>query len=210
MCIAGLTSSTEGRIFLRGSEIEGTSRGMIVIFQDYARSLFPWRTVLKNVHFGLEKKAGLSRQEKDEIAREALNSVGLNGFENQYPWELSGGMQQRVALARGIAHRPDIMLMDEPFASVDAQTRAELEDTLLSVWRTFSQTILFVTHDIEEAIYLSRRVLVLSRRPAQILEQISIDLDHPRDQLSTREHAGFVKYRHQIYEMIKGKSRGSG
>ena len=142
-----------------------------------------------------------------EIARSALTSVYLTGFENHYPWELSGGMQQRVAIARGIAFNPNIMLMDEPFASVDAQTRSELEDTILEIWNQFSQTILLVTHDIEEAIYLADRVLVLSGRPSEIREEIRIDLERPRNQLTTKEDKRFIEYRHHIYTLIKEESQ---
>ena len=188
------------------TEIQSPPKEMILIFQDYSRSLFPWRTVLNNVLFVLEKK-NLSKKERLEIARSALISVHLNGFENHYPWELSGGMQQRVAIARGIAYNPDILLMDEPFASVDAQTRSDLEDTILEIWSRFSQTILLVTHDIEEAIYLADRVLVLSRRPSEIREEIKIDLERPRNQLTTKEDKRFIEYRRYIYTLIKEESQ---
>jgi NitT/TauT family transport system ATP-binding protein len=179
---------------------------MTLIFQDYSRSLFPWRTVLKNVLFVLEKK-NLSKEERIKIAKSALASVYLSGFENHYPWELSGGMQQRVAIARAIAFNPAILLMDEPFASVDAQTRSDLEDTILEIWSSFSQTILLVTHDIEEAIYLADRVLVLSGRPSEIREEIKIDLERPRNQLTTKENKRFIEFRHHIYTLIKEESQ---
>jgi NitT/TauT family transport system ATP-binding protein len=162
--------------------------------------------VLKNVLFVLEKK-NLSKKERLDIARSALSAVYLSGFENQYPWELSGGMQQRVAIARGIAFNPDILLMDEPFASVDAQTRSDLEDAILEIWSKFSQTILLVTHDIEEAIYLADRVLVLSGRPSEIREEIRIDLPRPRNQLTTKEDKRFIEHRHHIYTLIKEESQ---
>jgi NitT/TauT family transport system ATP-binding protein len=161
---------------------------------------------LNNVLFVLEKK-NLSKKERLEIAKSALTSVHLNGFENHYPWELSGGMQQRVAIARGIAFHPDILLMDEPFASVDAQTRSDLEDTILEIWSRYSQTILLVTHDIEEAIYLADRVLVLSRRPSEIREEIKIELERPRNQLTTKEDKRFIEYRRYIYTLIKEESQ---
>jgi NitT/TauT family transport system ATP-binding protein len=195
-----------GKVFINEKEIKSPPKEMILIFQDYSRSLFPWRTVLKNVLFVLEKKA-LSMKERLEIARSALASVYLTGFENHYPWELSGGMQQRVAIARAIAFNPNIMLMDEPFASVDAQTRSELEDAILEIWNRFSQTILLVTHDIEEAIYLADRVLVLSGRPSEIREEIKIDLERPRNQLATKEDKRFIEYRHHIYTLIKEESQ---
>ncbi|MBI3077037.1 MAG: ABC transporter ATP-binding protein [Deltaproteobacteria bacterium] len=207
MCLSGLLEPTAGEVLLHGRRVTAPPREMILIFQDYSRSLFPWRSVLKNVLFGLERKRGLRPPDRVDTARKALDQVGLNGFETMYPWELSGGMQQRVAIARGIAVAPEIMLMDEPFASVDAQTRAELEDTLLDIWQAGSQTILFVTHDIEESIYLADRVLVLSSRPSVILEEIRVELPRPRHQLVTREESAFLRYRHHIYELIKSQSQ---
>jgi NitT/TauT family transport system ATP-binding protein len=205
-CICHLLKPTMGKVFISEQEIKSPPKEMILIFQDYSRSLFPWRTVLKNVLFVLEKK-NLSKKERLEIARSALASVYLNGFENHYPWELSGGMQQRVAIARAIAYNPSILLMDEPFASVDAQTRSDLEDTILEIWNQFSQTILLVTHDIEEAIYLADRVLVLSGRPSEIREEIRIDLGRPRNQLTTKEDNRFIEYRHHIYTLIKKENQ---
>jgi NitT/TauT family transport system ATP-binding protein len=205
-CVCHLLKPTAGKVFVNKKEIRSPPKEMILIFQDYSRSLFPWRTVLKNVLFVLEKK-DLSKRERMEIAKSALASVYLTGFENHYPWELSGGMQQRVAIARAIAFNPDILLMDEPFASVDAQTRSDLEDTILEIWSRFSQTILLVTHDIEEAIYLADRVLVLSQRPSEIREEIQIDLERPRNQLTTKEDKRFIEYRHYIYTLIKEESQ---
>src|SRR5258706_13157680 len=131
-----------------------------------------WRSVLGNVRFGLEGRKGVSRAEMDADARRHLELVGLRGFERHYPWELSGGMQQRVAIARALARKPEVLLMDEPFGSLDALTRIELEDTLLRLWETLRTTILFVTHDIEEAVYFSNRIYVLSRRPAQHVDPV--------------------------------------
>lgn len=201
-CVCQLLKPSAGKVFIKEKEINSPPKEMILIFQDYSRSLFPWLTVLKNVLFVLEKK-NLSKKERLEIARSALTSVRLDGFDNHYPWELSGGMQQRLAIARGIAFNPDILLMDEPFASVDAQTRSDLEDTILDIWSRFSQTILLVTHDIEEAIYLADRILVLSHRPSEIREEIRIDLERPRNQLTTKEDKRFIEYRHYIYTLIK-------
>jgi NitT/TauT family transport system ATP-binding protein len=205
-CVCHLLKPTAGKVFVNDKEIHSPPKEMILIFQDYSRSLFPWRTVLKNVLFVLEKK-DLSKKERMGIAKSALASVYLTGFENHYPWELSGGMQQRVAIARAIAFNPDILLMDEPFASVDAQTRSDLEDTILEIWSRYSQTILLVTHDIEEAIYLADRVLVLSQRPSEIREEIQIDLERPRNQLTTKEDKRFIEYRHYIYTLIKEESK---
>ncbi len=205
-CICHLMKPSTGKVFINEKEIESQPKEMILIFQDYSRSLFPWRTVLKNVLFVLEKK-NLAKKERIDIAMSALAAVYLTGFENHYPWELSGGMQQRVAIARAIAFNPDILLMDEPFASVDAQTRSDLEDTILEIWHKFSQTVLLVTHDIEEAIYLADRVLVLSGRPSEICEEIPIDLARPRNQLKSKEDKRFIEYRHHIYTLIKENSR---
>ena len=205
-CICHLLEPTTGKVFINGKEIQSPPKEMILIFQDYSRSLFPWLTVLKNVLFVLEKK-NLTKKERIDTAKSALAAVYLSGFENHYPWELSGGMQQRVAIARAIAFNPDILLMDEPFASVDAQTRSDLEDTILEIWSRFSQTVLLVTHDIEEAIYLADRVLVLSGRPSEIREEIPIDLERPRNQLKSKEDKRFIEYRHHIYTLIKEGSR---
>ena len=205
-CVCHLLKPSTGKVFINEKEIHGPPKEMVLIFQDYSRSLFPWYTVLKNVLFVLEKK-NLSKEERIKIAKSALASVYLSGFENHYPWELSGGMQQRVAIARAIAFNPAILLMDDPFASVDAQTRSDLEDTILEIWNQFSQTILLVTHDIEEAIYLADRVLVLSGRPSEIREEIRIDLERPRNQLTTKEDKRFIEYRHYIYTLIKEESQ---
>jgi len=203
MTLSCLTEPTGGKILVKDREVAAPPPEMAVVFQDYGRSLFPWRTVLRNVTFGLESKKQLSTADRTEIAMRAIRDVGLAGFEQHYPWQLSGGMQQRVAIARALAYEPDILLMDEPFASVDAQARTELEDLLLGIWEKFSQTILFVTHDIEEAVYLSDRVFVLSARPASIINAMSVDLGRPRDQLATRELPAFWKYRHEIYRIIR-------
>ncbi len=201
-CIAGLRSKSGGRVFLNGTEVTAPPKEMALIFQEYGRTLLPWKSVLDNVIFGMENRPEISRQDYQRLAREALLRVGLEGHERSYPWQLSGGQQQRVAIARGLANGPDILLMDEPFASVDAQTRTELEDLLLKVWTEFSRTILFVTHDIEEAVYLSDRVIVLSSPPCVVLDGIRIDLARPRDQLATREDPRFLDYRRAIHGLL--------
>jgi len=201
LCMAGLMRPTAGTVLVDGRVVSGPPENLIVVFQEYNKSLMPWRTVLRNVRFGLEGR-GQSSTEIDAEARRALDLVGLRGFERHYPWELSGGMQQRVAIARALARRPAVLLMDEPFGSLDALTRHELEDALLQVWGEVGATILFVTHDIEEAIYLADRVHVLSGRPSRVLEQIEVALPRPRHQLKTREDGRFIAYRHQIYELI--------
>ena len=168
MSIAGLLAPTSGRVIVNGKEVDAPPPNLVLVFQEYNRSLFAWRSVLGNVRFGLEAR-GRRSSDADGKARALIELVGLDGFENHYPWELSGGMQQRVAIARALAYEPEVLLMDEPFGSLDALTRLELEDTLLRLWAALKTTILFITHDIEEAIYLSDRILVLSRRPSRIV-----------------------------------------
>ena len=201
-CLAGLLRPTSGQVLFEGREVTGPPEGLILLFQEYNRSLMAWRSVLGNVRFGLEGRKGISRAEMDADARQHLELVGLRGFEQHYPWELSGGMQQRVAIARALARKPEVLLMDEPFGSLDALTRIELEDTLLRLWETLRTTILFVTHDIEEAVYLSDRIYVLSRRPARVIEELDVKLPRPRNQLTTREDPRFIQHRHHIFELI--------
>src|SRR3989454_5313322 len=197
-CLAGLLRPTAGQVLFDGREVTGPPEGLILLFQEYNKSLMAWRSVLGNVRFGLEGRKGISRAEMDADARQHLELVGLRGFEQHYPWELSGGMQQRVAIARALARKPEVLLMDEPFGSLDALTRIELEDTLLRLWDTLGTTILFVTHDIEEAVYLSDRIYVLSRRPAGVIQEVDVKLERPRNQLTTREDARFITHRHHI------------
>jgi|SRR5579862_268515 len=202
-CVGGLTRPTSGRVLLDQKEVVGPPKGMVMVFQDYSKSLLPWRRVLANVTLGLESLKDLSGSQRVDRARRYLDAVNIRGFENYYPRQLSGGMQQRVAIARALAYQPDVLLMDEPFASVDAQTRCELEDMLQKIWRQFGQTILFITHDIEEAIYLATKVVVVSARPSKTLDTISIDLGPRRDQLTTRENRQFLELRHRVYRAIK-------
>jgi len=204
MCIAWLMAPSGGEVLLDGRPVTAPPPEMVLIFQNYTSSLFPWRTVLQNVLFGLEGK-GMAKAERRGLAMQTLAGVGLERFAGMYPWQLSGGMQQRVAIARGLAYGAPILLMDEPFASVDAQTRTDLEDLLLGVWRDFGKTVLFVTHDIDEAVYLSDRVIVLSGRPAQVAETIAIDLPRPRHQLDSRALPRFAQLRADIYGLLKSR-----
>ncbi len=201
MSIAGLLEPTSGRVLVKGKEVKGPPPNLVLVFQEYNKSLFAWRTVLGNVLFGLEARRARSRRGEAK-ARELLELVGLKGFEKHYPWELSGGMQQRVAIARALAYEPEVLLMDEPFGSLDALTRLELEDTLLTVWAELKTTILFITHDIEEAIYLSDRIWVLSRRPSHIIQELAIDFPRPRNQVVTRAEPRFMALRNDIYRRI--------
>ncbi|MGO1560240.1 ABC-type nitrate/sulfonate/bicarbonate transport system, ATPase component [Actinomycetales bacterium JB111] len=201
--LAGLLQPSSGGVWVHGTRITGVPDDMAMVFQDYSRSLLPWLSVAKNVAFPLAGSAR-SKAERDEIVDESLEAVGLGGFGDRYPWQLSGGMQQRVAIARALAYRPTLMLMDEPFASVDAQTREGLEDLVLRIRDQYDMTILFVTHDIDESVYLADRVLVLSRSPAHVVEDLAIDLPSPRDQISTREHADFVHLRSRVARLVHG------
>jgi len=201
MCVAGLNTPDSGKVRVNDESINGPPRNLVLIFQDYNKSLFAWRSVLGNVLFGLEVRGRVSAGAR-ERARQLIELVGLAGFERHYPWELSGGMQQRVAIARALAYEPEILLMDEPFGSVDALTRLELEDTLLAIWKDVGTTILLVTHDIEEALYLSDRIYVLSRRPSRITQSLGVTLGRPRNQLTTRADAKFIELRNEIYKQI--------
>jgi NitT/TauT family transport system ATP-binding protein len=187
--------------------VTGPPPGLAVVFQEYGRSLFPWLRVRDNVELPL-RAAGMPRARRHRLADEALAAVGLTDAHRAYPWQLSGGMQQRVAIARAVAYQPRVLLMDEPFAAVDAQTRADLEDLLRTVWRRLGVTLLFVTHDIDEAVYLGERVIVLSAAPTEIKEDLTIDLPDERDQLVTRADPRFTELRAHIYAQIQ-TSRGA-
>lgn len=200
--LSGLLEPSEGSVSLMGTPVKGVPDGMAMVFQDYSRSLLPWLSVEKNIMFPLDKSVG-TMNERREIVRETLAAVGLTGHEDKYPWQLSGGMQQRVAIARALAYRPRLLLMDEPFASVDAQTRSDLEDLVLKIRREFGMTILFVTHDIDESVYLADRVLVLSKAPAHLVENIPVELPEPRDQISTKEEENFVNLRGHVARLIR-------
>lgn len=205
MCIAGLIPPSSGAVKVKGMEVNGPPQNLVLVFQEYNKSLFAWRSVMGNVLFGLEVRGRISRDAEDK-ARHLIDLVGLEGFERHYPWELSGGMQQRVAIARALAYEPEVLLMDEPFGSVDALTRLELEDTLLRLWKELKTTILFITHDIDEAIYLSDRICVLSRRPSRVVQRIDVHLGRPRNQLATRADPGFVELRNEIYKQISDEA----
>lgn len=204
-CLSGLMKPTRGTVLLGGEPVNGVPHDLALVFQDYSRSLFPWRTVAGNIAFALPR-GSLSKEEREARIAESLEAVGLSDAADKYPWQLSGGMQQRVAIARALAYRPRILLMDEPFASVDAQTRAELEDLMLAVREQFGMTILFVTHDIDESVYLGDRVLVLSKSPSTIVDTIDVDLPKPRDQVATREMDEFVQLRSGIARLIRDQS----
>jgi NitT/TauT family transport system ATP-binding protein len=201
-CISGLLPPSAGTVSLHGDQIKGVPEDLAVVFQDYSRSLFPWLSVAKNVEFPLRWR-GLSKTERRQRAQEALDAVGLTNVGGKYPWQLSGGMQQRVSIARALASRPALLLMDEPFASVDAQTRFELEDLLRRVQREQGSTVLVVTHDIDESVYLGDRVLVLSKSPASIVADLTVGLPAERNQITTRESAEFVNLRGEVARLLQ-------
>lgn len=201
-CIAGLQPLSSGSVKLDGVAISGPPKGMALVFQDYNRSLMPWLTVEKNVAFPLRNQK-FSREEKVQRIQSALKAVGLEGANAKYPWQLSGGMQQRVSIARAIAYRPEILIMDEPFASVDAQTRFELEDLCLKVSEEFGITVLLVTHDIDEAVYMSDRIVVIGKKPAVVTETLTVPLPQKRNQLETRGTKEFAETRSHVLELVQ-------
>jgi NitT/TauT family transport system ATP-binding protein len=207
-CMAGLLSPTAGEVRLRDKRVTAPPPGMAVVFQEYGRSLFPWMSVRDNVALPLRNK-GMARRLRQDLVTQALASVGLADAHHAYPWQLSGGMQQRVAIARAVAYQPDVLLMDEPFAAVDAQTRADLEDLIRALWRKLGVTILFVTHDIDEAVYLGQRVIVLSSSPTVVREELEVDLPDRRDQLTTRSDSRFTELRSHVYAQIQAAKRES-
>jgi NitT/TauT family transport system ATP-binding protein len=206
-CVSGLMRPSTGSVRIDDRVVSEPPRSMALVFQDYSRSLLPWMSVVDNVVLPL-KAARVGRHERQQLATEALASVGLAEHAGKYPWQLSGGMQQRAAIARALAYQPEILLLDEPFASVDAQTRADLEDLLLDVWRRTGVTVLLVTHDIDEAVYLADRIVVLSASPARVRKTIAVDLPRPRDQIATKELPEFARLRASVFALIKAESAG--
>ena len=201
-CVAGLLAPTSGAAFLKGKAVTSPPEEMALVFQEYSRSLMPWASVRNNVLLPLRHKP-LSKGERSTLVEDSLDAVGLTRFIDHYPWQLSGGMQQRVAIARALAYQPSILLMDEPFASVDAQTRGDLEDLVLQVQDEYGVTILFVTHDIDEAVYMADRVVVLTHAPTTVLEILPIGIPFPRDQIETKALPEFAQLRAHVYRLIK-------
>jgi NitT/TauT family transport system ATP-binding protein len=201
-CVAGLLRPSDGEVLLRGRRVTAPPEKLALVFQEYSRSLMPWASVRNNVLLPLRHKK-LPRSERARLVEESLESVGLTRFIDHYPWQLSGGMQQRVAIARALAYQPSILLMDEPFASVDAQTRADLEDLILRVRDEYGITILFVTHDIDESVYLAERVVVLTHSPTEVKEVVPVDLPRPRDQIATKELPAFTQLRGRVYRLVR-------
>jgi len=200
--LAGLTPQSSGSARFRGDTITEPPEGIALVFQDYGNALLRWRTVARNVALGIERHAKGSALRKQVM--DALCLVGLEKYADDYPWQLSGGMQQRVQIARALALKPSVLLMDEPFAALDAMTKASLQDELLRVRQQTGASIVFITHDIEEAVYLGDRVVVLRGTPATLAASFDVDLPAPRSQLTTRELPAFLALRHQIHDAIGG------
>ena len=203
--LGGLTPCTSGSVLIIGLEITGPPPGVVIVFQDYSHALLPWRTVFRNVALGLEGRVRTA--ELRERVLGALRLVGLEKNSSDYPWQLSGGMQQRVQIARALAVRPSVLLMDEPFGALDAMTRALLQDELMRVRRETSCSIVFVTHDIEEAIYLGDRIAVINGAPGRIARTFDITLPQPRDQLMTRQSPEFLQFRYAVHQAIAGMAQ---
>jgi ABC-type nitrate/sulfonate/bicarbonate transport system ATPase subunit len=201
--LAGLLAPGAGSsVTFEGAPLTGPNEGVAIVFQDYRSSLLQWRTVRKNVALGLEGR--VDKAERDQRVDAALDLVGLSGRASDYPWQLSGGMQQRVQIARALVMRPRVLLMDEPFGALDAMTKTQLQDELLRVRGVTGATVVFVTHDVDEAVYLSDRVLVLSGSPARVTSELDVDLPSPRDQVATKEDPKYLRIRHSVYETLKG------
>lgn len=198
--LAGLVPVT-GDLTYEGAPLDGPPSTVVMVFQDYGQALLPWRTVAKNVALGLEGRVG--KAERAERVSEALRMVGLESRAEEYPWRLSGGMQQRVQIARALALRPKVLLMDEPFGALDAMTKASLQDQLLQVQEETGSTIVFITHDMDEAAYLSDRVVVIEDTPGTVGTPFSTDLSRPRDQLTTREDPRYLQVRHELGEALR-------
>jgi NitT/TauT family transport system ATP-binding protein len=205
-CISGLLRPTTGQVRSFDQTItDGPSDDMAIVFQDYSRSLFPWLTVEKNIGLPL-RRTGAGKAEVTTAVDSLLDSVGLpRSVIGKYPWQLSGGMQQRVAIARALINKPKILLMDEPFASVDAQTRISLEDLTLRVWREWNKSILFITHDIDEAVYLSDRIVVLSKGPSTVKATVDVPLPRDRHQIDTKQEPLFGKLRSEVMDLVMGQ-----
>jgi len=198
--VAGLVDFDGGEVIIDGKSVTGPGPERAMVFQSFG--LFPWKSVLENVKFPLQIRK-TDEDEADEIARSFLARVGLSGFEEAHPSQLSGGMQQRVGLARALATDPEILLMDEPFGSIDAQTRELMQEELLRLWSESRKTLLFVTHDLDEAVLLADRVVVLTRGPGKVRTSIPVDLPRPRWEYDARAHPEFAEVRHEIWQMLR-------
>ena len=199
---AGLSTPTSGAVRLRGERVTEPRPEMMYVFQQYTKSIFPWKTVLDNVCLGIKYRSHSSRKEIEAAARAQLHVVGLAAYADYHPYQLSGGMQQRVAIARALARRPEILLMDEPFSALDAMMRVELQDLLLELWRELGLTVVFVTHDLDEALYLAQRIVLLSASPGSVAEILDVPLPYPRNQVETRRQPIYLELRAHLYNAI--------
>jgi NitT/TauT family transport system ATP-binding protein len=199
--LGGLTSATSGVVLVNGRKLSGPPEDVVIVFQDYSNALLQWRTVASNVGFGIERT--VTKTVRHERTREALALVGLDRNADDFPWQLSGGMQQRVQIARALTLRPSVMLMDEPFAALDAMTKATLQDELLRLRDRTGASFVFITHDIEEAVYLGDRIAVLKGSPGRIDQIFEIHLPNPRDQITTRQLPEFLNYRLKVHQAIR-------
>jgi NitT/TauT family transport system ATP-binding protein len=203
---AGLMLPTSGNVTLDGALVSAPPAGLVYLFQQYTRSLLPWRTVVANVEFAIEGRSSRSSSERRAFCMRFLEMVGLDKFADHYPWQLSGGMQQRAAIARALAAEPRVLLLDEPFSSVDALTRGELHELILGLWEKAGFTVVLVTHDVDEAVFLSDRIAILSARPSSIVEIIDTELPRPRDKIQTPELPRFLEIRHHLLETLTGRN----
>jgi NitT/TauT family transport system ATP-binding protein len=203
-CLSGLMPPTAGEVSVGGQKVTGPLGEIGLVFQDYRGSLMPWMKTLDNVAFPLQGR-GVARAKREAAALKWLDAVGLDGAGGKYPWELSGGMQQRVAIARALAYDAHILLMDEPFGSLDAQTRLGLEDLVLDLRKRLGISVVLVTHDIDEAVYMADRVVVLSGKPATVVDTVEVDLGSERDQIGTKSDPRFVEYRNRILGRFIGR-----
>ena len=203
MALAGLLPIDAGQVVFEGTPVSEPPAGLSVVFQDYSRSLMPWLRNIDNVLFGMRRVTGMTKAEKRAAAMQALADVGLRNFEDHYPWQVSGGMQQRVAIARALGSQSKLLLLDEPLAAVDAQTRGEIQDLLLDLAIRYQRTCLLVTHDVDEAVYMADRIIVLSQRPTHVVREIAVGLPRPRDQIGTRSDAEYLRIRAEVLGMIR-------
>jgi NitT/TauT family transport system ATP-binding protein len=200
--MAGLSAPSAGTVRLKGEPVTSPRDDMMFVFQQYNKSIFPWKSVLENVMLGVKYRSQASRHELEALCGKHLEMVGLGRYAHYYPYQLSGGMQQRVAIARALARRPDILLMDEPFSALDAMMRAELQDLLLELWQELRLTILFVTHDLDEALYLAQRVILLSASPGIVADTVQVPLAYPRRQVETRSDPVYLELREHLYKAM--------
>jgi NitT/TauT family transport system ATP-binding protein len=199
---AGLSAPTGGSVRLKSEPVTRPRTDMMFVFQQYTKSIFPWKTVLENVMLGVKYQPNVNHRATEKVCRQYLEQVGLAQYADYHPYQLSGGMQQRVAIARALARRPELLLMDEPFSALDAMMRVELQDLLLKLWSDLRLTILFVTHDLDEALYLAQRVIVLSASPGTVADLVDVPLPYPRNQVETRSEPIYLELRERLYRLM--------